>query len=81
MNFCFYCGEVLTKKNETLEHIIPNGIGGKLTSKKLLCKNCNNVFSKYDADLCENLRFCTNFLNPKRRGKNPSIKCNLMVYR
>ena len=74
MNFCFYCGEVLTKKNETLEHIIPNGIGGKLTSKKLLCKNCNNVFSKYDADLCENLRFCTNFLNPKRRGKNPSIK-------
>ena len=37
-NYCYICGKELTKLNESEEHIIPNAIGGKLKSKKLICK-------------------------------------------
>ena len=63
---CFYCGVELDKTNRSLEHIIPNGIAGKLSSYNLLCAKHNNKFSKIDNDLCLNLTLFTNTLNPKR---------------
>ena len=75
---CFYCGVELDKTNRSLEHIIPNGIAGKLSSYNLLCAKHNNKFSKIDNDLCVNLTLFTNTLNPKReRENNPKCKMKL----
>lgn len=39
----YICGEELKKKrNISVEHIILNAIGGKLKSKKLICKKCSS---------------------------------------
>lgn len=38
---CFICGCELDE-NTKPEHIIPNGIGGKLKSKEILCDKHNN---------------------------------------
>lgn len=74
---CYICGCEITKENESLEHIIPNGIGGHLTSKRILCATHNNELDKYDYFLCKDLEYFTNLLNPKRdRGENPKVSYN-----
>lgn len=35
---CYICGKPLEGDNASLEHIVLNGIGGKLRSRTLLCK-------------------------------------------
>lgn len=73
---CYKCGDPLTKENKSTEHIIPNGIGGKLKSKALLCKGCNIAFGDtYDAELCKKLNTIGSLLMIKReRNSNPKIK-------
>jgi hypothetical protein len=39
---CIFCGNSINKKS--IEHIIPQNIGGKLKSSKLICRNCNSNF-------------------------------------
>jgi len=39
---CIFCGNFINKKS--IEHIIPQNIGGKLKSGKLICRNCNSNF-------------------------------------
>lgn len=39
---CYICNTEITKANNTLEHIIPNSIGGELKSKDLICRECNS---------------------------------------
>lgn len=74
---CFICGKELDEKTRP-EHIIPNGIGGKLKSKKILCNQHNNEFSKLDELVCNDLMIQTNMLNPNRdHGKNPDVICEL----
>ena len=52
MNNCYLCRQVLSKENESVEHIIPNSIGGRLKSKKLLCKKCNSKLgTEYDSEV------------------------------
>ena len=73
---CIYCGTLFTKENNSDEHLIPEGIGGKLSRKFLLCKNCNNkILSKFDAALQEHLAL---FLSLKgiegKRNKKVSAK-------
>ena len=52
MNNCYLCKQVFSKENESLEHIIPNSIGGRLKSKKLLCKKCNSKLgTEYDSEV------------------------------
>lgn len=41
---CYNCGNTLNDTNTSAEHIINRSIGGHLTSKKLLCKDCNSIF-------------------------------------
>ena len=63
-DYCYICGEELTKSNESEEHIIPNAIGGKLKSNKLICKKCNNQLGNdIDYKLTKQLDFFSNFLN------------------
>lgn len=42
MSKCYLCGKLLNEANSSVEHIIPNAIGGHLKSKNLLCKDCNS---------------------------------------
>ncbi|HEC37304.1 hypothetical protein LCGC14_0474080 [marine sediment metagenome] len=39
---CIFCGNAISKKS--IEHIIPQNVGGKLKSGKLICRNCNSNF-------------------------------------
>lgn len=73
---CIYCGIKFTEENNSDEHLIPEGIGGKLSRKNLLCKECNNkTLSKLDRSIQEHLSL---FLHLKRikgkRGKEVSVK-------
>ncbi len=73
---CYCCNQQLTAETESVEHIIPNAIGGRLKSKELLCKGCNSMFGDtIDAELCKQLIVIAGALNIKREsGKNPIIK-------
>lgn len=75
MKECYICCEELTKDNDSVEHIIPNAIGGKLKSKELICKKCNSKLGRStDNELAKQLEFFTNFLNINReRGKPNDI--------
>jgi len=46
MQQCYQCLAPLTAENRSKEHIIPNSIGGRLKSDKLLCKKCNSNFGE-----------------------------------
>ena len=51
MSRCYLCGTLLNESNRSVEHIIPNAIGGHLKSKNLLCKDCNsNTGQKIDVN-------------------------------
>lgn len=72
MKNCYVCGCELIKENQSLEHIILNSIGGKLKSKKLLCKDCNSRFGgNIDNVLSEQLNIFANLLNIKRETGSP----------
>lgn len=74
---CFICGCELDE-NTKPEHIIPNGIGGKLKSKEILCNKHNNELYELDQIICKDLETHTNRLNPSRdNGKNPSTTYEL----
>ncbi|GAB6392981.1 MAG: HNH endonuclease [Treponematales bacterium] len=69
---CYLCKQELTKQNETIEHILLNSIGGRITSSKILCKDCNSKFgSSFDAELSKQLNFYANFLMITRERGNP----------
>lgn len=73
---CIYCGTPFTKANNSDEHLISEGIGGKLSRKFLLCKECNNkILSKFDAALQEHLALFLNLKKIKgKRNKEVSVK-------
>ncbi len=53
---CYIKYEPISKDNESLEHIIPNALGGHLKSKNLVCSEINiGIFSKLDAELCKRI--------------------------
>lgn len=72
MRECYFCKNIINKENASLEHIIPNVLGGKLKSKEILCKECNNKLSNIDKRLADNFNFINVLANPKtdRKIKN-----------
>lgn len=69
---CYVCDVEITSENETEEHILLNAIGGKLKSKKLICKSCNSEFgSGIDDTLARQLNPIANLLDIKRDRGNP----------
>jgi len=72
---CYVCDIEITDENETDEHIIINAIGGRLKSKKLICKKCNSDFGeKIDSLLAKQLNNLSNMLMVKRhRGEAQPI--------
>lgn len=73
---CYVCKIELTKDNETEEHILLNSIGGRLKSKKIICKGCNSMFgSDIDHQLSKQLNPIANLLDIRRdRGEPQNIK-------
>jgi len=73
---CYDCGDWLITENESVEHIIPNAIGGRLKSKKLLCKKCNTKFGEtIDAEFAKQLdTLCALFSVKRDRNKEYVIK-------
>lgn len=60
----------LKDSNKSEEHIIPNVFGGKLKSKDILCKKCNEILgSDIDKKFCNSFEFLNILLNPKRERK------------
>lgn len=51
-NFCYVCGREMAERTACCphyEHIIPNAIGGHLTSCRILCEKCGGDYSKGDS--------------------------------
>lgn len=70
---CSLCDVILTKENNSKEHIIPNAIGGKRKISGFICKNCNNLYGqKWDNCLAEQLNyFCVSLDIKRDRGNAP----------
>lgn len=77
MKTCWYCGEKeLIGDNLSLEHIIPDALGGRLKSIELLCCGCNSSLGhNLDNILTHDLDFYTHIINPIRdKGKKKKGK-------
>lgn len=76
MSKCYLCKTELTNDNISIEHILPNAIGGRLKSSSLICKNCNSKFGDSgDACLAKQLEFFAHQLNIKReRGTVQNVE-------
>lgn len=69
---CYICGCELTKDNASEEHIFLNAIGGRLKSKRLLCKQCNSDFGNdIDEEMAKQFNCFANMLNIKRDRGEP----------
>jgi hypothetical protein len=70
---CILCGRPITRRNDSVEHIIPNGIGGRLKRRRILCSSCNAYAGReWDAHLCEQLNLFSLLLGITReRGVTP----------
>lgn len=57
---CGICGELLTDRNDSREHVIPNALGGRRVVRGFLCGPCNNqTGDEWDAPLVRKLQpFC-----------------------
>lgn len=76
MEKCYNCETDLTELTKSSEHIIPNSIGGKIKSVKLLCRDCNTLFGEtIDGEFSKSYENIVSLLGLKRdRSKNYTIK-------
>lgn len=64
---CWYCGVELTSANQSLEHIIPDSLGGRIRSRELLCKDHNSLLgNSVDSELYNQLKSILMIINPVR---------------
>jgi hypothetical protein len=65
---CLFCPDLLDGSDE---HIILNAIGGRISSKRLICSKCNNTFgSTIDKTLLEAVDFMTLIIEPPTRRRS-----------
>lgn len=69
---CYYCGIELTGNQDSLEHIIPDALGGKaIKSKGLLCISCNNKLGRsLDSELYKQLKTYAYLLDVEKDKKS-----------
>lgn len=73
MSNCALCDVLISEKNQTEEHVIPQAIGGRLKIKNFICRPCNNKFGhSWDFILADQLAFFSTSLNIKREKKLPN---------
>lgn len=73
---CIFCHRQISSSNDSREHIIPNCIGGKLKTKRLVCKKCNSELGQtLDKEFCDSLHFMALISRiEKERGELKPIK-------
>lgn len=73
---CYLCNE---NEANSVEHTIPNAIGGKIKAT-ILCRDCNSKYGdSCDAALANSLRFFSNWINhPRDRGNIPDLPCKII---
>lgn len=71
---CYICGSAIVKANSALEHIIPNFLGGKISSRAFICKTHNNALSPVDETLLPLTIFANQLSIERDRGHNPDIE-------
>ena len=70
---CYSCDEEITNQNKSIEHVIPNALGGKLKLNKGLCKKRNQKFSEtIDAELIKQFHFIPEVIDADRDRKKNS---------
>ncbi len=76
---CYNCSVPLTDGNRSIEHIIPNAMGGRLKSSDLLCRPCNTKLADLvDGPLIEQFSGITALLDTQReRGSAPEVEGTL----
>ncbi|MDI9235010.1 HNH endonuclease [Limnohabitans lacus] len=70
---CALCDCLLSGKNRTKEHIIPNAIGGRKKTTEFICNSCNNKLGEnWDSELAKQLNWFSLALGISReRGEPP----------
>ena len=64
VNKCYLCGEGITPENDSLEHIIPNSLGGRLKTRGILCREHNTQLGiEIDAPFNQTIGIFTDQLN------------------
>jgi hypothetical protein len=70
------CEDLLNEKNRSKEHILPNCIGGRLKSDRLLCRECNEttgvIFDDSFSDF--SILWSSKYDIQRDRGKVPNFK-------
>ncbi len=74
MSHCIFCQSELTDST-TYEHILPNALGGRKTTRRVICSDCNNVFGgSIDKSLTSQVDVIRNLLQLKSgTGKAPPM--------
>jgi hypothetical protein len=70
---CALCEHLLSGKNRTKEHIIPNAIGGRKKTTGFICNDCNNRLGEdWDSELAKQLNWFSLAIGISReRGEPP----------
>jgi hypothetical protein len=73
--FCLTCGDTLSEENESDEHLVPNALGGWLSTRRATCTQCNSEWGHGpDLRLIEAFKLLANELDvPRHRGVHPII--------
>jgi hypothetical protein len=78
--YCYKCGDILTDKNKSKEHIINDFLGGHITSRELLCKICNGQFGEtLDAELNNQIGVFSDIIGVFRTSKRQKKNINIML--
>ncbi|MEC5399611.1 HNH endonuclease [Uliginosibacterium sp. H1] len=72
LKYCALCQCVLSGKNRTKEHIIPNSIGGRKKTTGFICRTCNSKHgASWDAELARQLNWFSLALGISRESGTP----------
>ena len=55
--FCVICGEPISNRNDSKEHIILNALGGRRSIRGFMCQDCNSrTGTEWDAPFVRQFR-------------------------
>lgn len=72
---CVICATPITPQNDSIEHVIPQAIGGRWTVKGFICRRCNSRAGKcWDSVLTKQFEWLSSILGVRReRGSAPPV--------
>lgn len=71
MATCIFCPSLIDADTHR-EHVLPDGLGGKMTTTRVVCSRCNNLFGRsIDKELVGQFEFVRNFLQLRSGSGSP----------